>query len=587
VSATFSKTAAVQVALKDAISTVLVLQNNGGDDLAITEPGTFAFSTPVKSGAPYAVTIKTQPDGRLCSVVDAQGNASLLTSPKVYVTCMNLVQTDDGFVMVSKLAAGASASVGGSYKTSAPSASQATTAQASEQFLYVPSRPDAVHVFRINADGTLVEQVAPYTHPYDGFRPHFRMSADGKVAYFAHQLRAQLVIGLSVDELTGALTQTGTVEMQMSDARTIHLSPSGKAVYVQGSRASDVCPQWSLTGTCLVAEIGLAVNSGGQFVQLGEIGTVPGSISPAGGTSSTFRTAHSIAHFGRNAFYYPTVGAIHRYQILPQGGASSEGLSYVDYVQNLSGSLDPQWGIPNISGRLYVDRSGNRLYQVFSGYDANYQQLIPGALLEPQIGIHSIAADGGLGPLTVLSGTSQLPGLCPAGSTPSYTQTWLTPPVEDVRGNFLYTSQTVTTNCLIDGSGDAAPRREVGIFAYDISGGIENAKLIQGSPFYPGKLHPSALLLIRHPTQDWLYAPNQDGGSIDGYRISTTTGALTKMQGSPFGTAKSPGTGESLVKIDATGKFLYLMAPLEVFAFAIDQTTGALSLIGSYPLTVQ
>ncbi len=139
---------------------------------------------------------------------------------------------------------------------------------------------------------------------------------------------------------------------------------------------------------------------------------------------------------------------------------------------------------------------------------------------------------------------------------------------------------------MADGQGSPSPKVEQGIFAFDISNGIENATPVQGSPFYPGKRYPSALFLMRHPTKDWLYAPNQDGGSIDGYQINSTTGALTRMQGSPFGTAKSPGTGESLVKIDVTGKFLYLMAPLEVHAFAIDQATGGLALIESYPLTI-
>jgi 6-phosphogluconolactonase (cycloisomerase 2 family) len=48
----------------------LVLQNNGGDDLAISASGTFAFALPVVSGSDYAVTVKTQPSGpaQICSV---------------------------------------------------------------------------------------------------------------------------------------------------------------------------------------------------------------------------------------------------------------------------------------------------------------------------------------------------------------------------------------------------------------------------------------------------------------------------------------------------------------------------------------
>src|SRR5688572_30249031 len=40
----------------------LVLQNNGANDLAISANGNFTFQTTVASGAPYAITIKTQPN---------------------------------------------------------------------------------------------------------------------------------------------------------------------------------------------------------------------------------------------------------------------------------------------------------------------------------------------------------------------------------------------------------------------------------------------------------------------------------------------------------------------------------------------
>jgi len=54
----------------------LVLQDNGGDDLAITANGNFSFKTPV-SGA-YAVTVKTQPTSPVqsCLVTNGSGTAT-------------------------------------------------------------------------------------------------------------------------------------------------------------------------------------------------------------------------------------------------------------------------------------------------------------------------------------------------------------------------------------------------------------------------------------------------------------------------------------------------------------------------------
>src|SRR6267154_816732 len=39
----------------------LVLQNNAGNDLALSASGAFTFSTAVATGGAYAVTVKTQP----------------------------------------------------------------------------------------------------------------------------------------------------------------------------------------------------------------------------------------------------------------------------------------------------------------------------------------------------------------------------------------------------------------------------------------------------------------------------------------------------------------------------------------------
>ena len=40
---------------------VVVLEDNGGDELAVSTNGTFSFATSLASGATYAVTVRTQP----------------------------------------------------------------------------------------------------------------------------------------------------------------------------------------------------------------------------------------------------------------------------------------------------------------------------------------------------------------------------------------------------------------------------------------------------------------------------------------------------------------------------------------------
>jgi hypothetical protein len=86
--------------------TGLVLQNNGGDDLAIDADGSFTFPTRLDKGAPFAVTIATQPDGQACTV--ARGNGLAATDyDGVEIDCLNLYSvggnvsglTGDGLVL--------------------------------------------------------------------------------------------------------------------------------------------------------------------------------------------------------------------------------------------------------------------------------------------------------------------------------------------------------------------------------------------------------------------------------------------------------------------------------------------------------
>ncbi|HET9448586.1 MAG TPA: hypothetical protein VFO35_20105 [Steroidobacteraceae bacterium] len=66
----------------------LILQNNGGDDLAVATAGPFTFSTSVDSGSPYNITVRTQPasPSQTCTVANAAGAATANVT-NVTVTC--------------------------------------------------------------------------------------------------------------------------------------------------------------------------------------------------------------------------------------------------------------------------------------------------------------------------------------------------------------------------------------------------------------------------------------------------------------------------------------------------------------------
>lgn len=98
---------------------------------------------------------------------------------------------------------------------------------------------------------------------------------------------------------------------------------------------------------------------------------------------------------------------------------------------------------------------------------------------------------------------------------------------------------------------------------------------VAGSPFATAGDAPT--LLVLHPKLPVVYATNEGGASIAAFAINSNTGALTSL-----GTVAT-GTTPRSFDIDASGRFAYVAAPgsSELFTYAIDQMTGALSEVTS------
>ena len=69
------------------ISTGLVLQNNGADDLSISS-GLTSFTFATKVNGAYAVSIKTQPTGLSCTLTNASGTATANIT-NISLTCIS------------------------------------------------------------------------------------------------------------------------------------------------------------------------------------------------------------------------------------------------------------------------------------------------------------------------------------------------------------------------------------------------------------------------------------------------------------------------------------------------------------------
>ena len=65
----------------------VVLQNYGSDSTTVSANGSFEFSRPLPGGAPYSVTVLTQPSGETCATVNGSGTGTVGPGVNVDVAC--------------------------------------------------------------------------------------------------------------------------------------------------------------------------------------------------------------------------------------------------------------------------------------------------------------------------------------------------------------------------------------------------------------------------------------------------------------------------------------------------------------------
>lgn len=104
---------------------------------------------------------------------------------------------------------------------------------------------------------------------------------------------------------------------------------------------------------------------------------------------------------------------------------------------------------------------------------------------------------------------------------------------------------------------------------------------IVGTPTASGAASPNGLFF--HPSGNFLYVTNQGGNSVSAFAVASD-GTLSAVTGSPF----SAGTATTLngLVVDSTGRFLYVASMGGVggvVGYSIDSTTGALTLIPGSP----
>jgi 6-phosphogluconolactonase len=146
----------------------------------------------------------------------------------------------------------------------------------------------------------------------------------------------------------------------------------------------------------------------------------------------------------------------------------------------------------------------------------------------------------------------------------------------DPSGRFVY----VTNVCI--SSADCSGT----VLAYTINRSTGALSKISGSPFAAGS-DPFSVTV--DPTGRFAYVANVcsdcSAGSISAYTISSSTGALHPVAGSPF----AAGQGPVSVAVDPSGHFAYVTNSYDstVSAYTIDSSTGALSAVSGSPFAAR
>jgi 6-phosphogluconolactonase (cycloisomerase 2 family) len=539
--------------------TGLVLQDNGGDDLAVTANGAFTFATKVNSGGAYAVTVKTQPSGQTCTVANGSGTASAnvttvavsCTSAGSGVTIGGTVTglTGTGLVLADNGADNLTIAQNGTFTFATPLASGKAYA------VTVLTQPTGQTCTVANGTGTTgSSNVTNVAVACAG-----GAASVGKFAYVANNGDGT-ISAYTIDSTSGKLTPVaGSPYPDGTAPAAVSLAPNGKFAF----SASD-------SGTKIHA---FTINQ--STGQLTEVAHSP--FSTGFKTGSAFP---DIAVDSQSAHLY----------LASAGDARVAGFA----IDPTSGGLTPLTGSPYTAGAgagaiPAFSPDGKFLYVMDQGATGTGANSVSG---------YSIGSDGSL---TAIAGSP-----FPAGTDPSWIS--FTPD-----GKFAYVADTgvdkisaysvsATTGALtalatptvttdehpqdltIDTAGkhlyvpvaNGSAAGAIQVFTIDADGTLAAV----GST--PAGVTP--MFLDIQPSGKFAYVASAAGAEVYGYSIDSTTGALTALPQSPYSTGA--GSRPQFITIDPSGKFGYTAneGSANISGFAIDQTTGVLTPVPSSPI---
>jgi 6-phosphogluconolactonase (cycloisomerase 2 family) len=156
--------------------------------------------------------------------------------------------------------------------------------------------------------------------------------------------------------------------------------------------------------------------------------------------------------------------------------------------------------------------------------------------------------------------TTGVPNLVPGTEVAACYQPWSV--TIDPSGQFAYVPSFVVT-----------PSPGAALYAFTINAVTGALVPVAAAPYVQPAAAGGDGALTIEPTGRFAYQPDYNNNEIWAFAIDSSTGALTPIAGSPFATGSTP----TSIAIEPRGQFLYLVASGGVYTYAINNSTGALT----------
>lgn len=461
--------------------TGLVLQDNGGDNLAISGNGPFTFATKINSGSAYSVTVMTQPSNpaQTCTVANGSSTASANVT-NVAVSCTNSVAagttgkfayTADNtggkiYAYTIDQTSGALTPVSGSPYADGTAPAAVSLAPNGKFAFSASDSGTKIHAFTIDQTSGALTEVSgsPFSTGFvtGSSFPDIAVDSQSAHLYLASSGDAK-VAGFAIDATSGALTAlAGSPYAAGTNAGGIPaFSPDGKYLYVVNQNSSG----GSVSGYAIDQTSGVLT-------------ALAGSPFAAGSTP------YWITFTSNGQFAY----------VSNFGGSNISVYSVSAGVLTAMPTPVPVDGNPQ---DLTIDPAGTHLFVPVSSGSSN------GA-----VDVFTINSDG---TLTKVTGSPYAVGIGPRFVD------------VDPTGKYAYVSSAGTGG--------------TGVYGFSIDQSTGALTALSGSPYSTGS-QPQFITV--DASGKFGYTSNQGSGTISGFAIDQSTGVLSVIAGSPFAAGSKP-----------------------------------------------